>query len=272
MKKYLLFLGFCFSVFSSNSQMPQSGQKKTKVLILAVFHFVSNNDAVKLKKEDMLTDQRQKEIDELNYALSKFRSDKIFIEWPPSYQRFVDSTYAEYRKGTYKVNGNEVYQIGYKLANKSGHPTLYCMDAPGKYRMDTVISTAKAFGQYENLERIYNKENEEVLSKDSLQKLLTVKGRLRQVNKKENIMASHYLNAGVTTAPYVGKVGDYAGAEFMAEWYKRNIRMYSNIIRQISTQDDAILVIVGAGHARIIQHFFEDNPSFEVVDPLRYLK
>jgi hypothetical protein len=70
----------------------------------------------------------------------------------------------------------------------------------------------------------------------------------------------------------VGEVGDYAGAEFMGEWYKRNIRMYSNIVKQTAKDDRAILIIVGAGHARIIRHFFEDNPAFEVVSPLEYLK
>lgn len=31
--------------------------------------------------------------------------------------------------------------------------------------------------------------------------------------------------------------------------------------------DDAILIIVGAGHARILRHFFEGYPLFKLVEP-----
>lgn len=271
MKKYLFLLSCCLSLFPAYSQ-PNPQKQKIKVMILGVFHFVSNNDGIKFKREDMLSEKRQKEIDDLNNSLARFQPAKIFIEWTPDDQPYVDSTYEKFKKGNFKINGNEVYQVGYKLANKLGHPTVYCMDAPGRYRMDTVISTAKKNGQYEPYEKMFLEWRDKILLQDSLQKLLTIKQRLREVNKKENIMNSHMGNAGVTFAPYVGKVGDYAGAEFMSEWYKRNIRMYSNIVRHTAATDNAILIIVGAGHARIIQHFFEDNPAFEVIDPAKYLK
>ena len=271
MKKFILILVFGLLMLPGFSQPSQTG-KRTKVLILGTFHFVSNEDGIKFKREDMLSEKRQKEIDDLNNSLARFSPDKIFIEWTPVYQRYVDSTYAAYQKGNFKIDGNEVFQVGYKLAKKLGHATVYCMDAPGLYRMDTVISTAKKYGQYEPIEKEYIKWRDAILIQDSLQKLLTIKQRLREVNKKENIMNSHMGNAAVTVAPYVGKPGDYAGALFMGEWYKRNIRMYSNIVRIAQPPDDAILIIVGSGHARIIRHFFEDNPAFEVIDPAKYLK
>ncbi|MFN2440679.1 MAG: DUF5694 domain-containing protein [Chitinophagaceae bacterium] len=131
------------------------------------------------------------------------------------------------------------------------------MDAPGKYLFDTLIATGKKYGQNEHAEKYYNDMKGKILLEDSLQKLLTIKERLRQLNKKENIMLSHLANASVEIAPYLGKPGEHGGAEFMGEWYKRNIRMYSNIIRQLEESDKNILIIVGAGHARIIQHFLD---------------
>ena len=271
MKKYLLASALLATIFTYG-QMGQLPATRTKVIILGVFHFVSNNDAIKFTRENMLSEKRQKEIDDLNESLAKFQPSKIFIEWRPANQPYVDSSYNEYKKGNFILTGNEVHQIGFKLARKLNHPTVYCMDAPGVYLFDTVMKTAKKYGQDENLNQYFSKMREKALRDDSLQKLLTIKARLRIVNKKENIMETYRGNAGVNSAAYIGQVGDYAAAEFMGEWYKRNIRMYSNIVRSLSTTDTAILIIVGAGHARIIEHCFEGNPAFEVIDPGKYLK
>ena len=241
-------------------------------MILAVFHFVSNNDAIKFPKENLLTETRQLEIDDLNKSLAKFGADKIFIEWQPTAQKRVDSTYDEYLKGRFELTANEVHQIGFKLANILHHSRVYCMDAPGLYRYDTVRATARKSGQINAINSYFNEWRRKALIEDSLQRLMTIKERLRAVNDPKNIFMSHEINAGVLTAPYVGQVGDYAGAEFMGEWYKRNIRMYSNIVRQVGKADNSILIIVGAGHARILQHFFEDNPRFDVVSAEGYLK
>ena len=265
----LIILALCLSnLYGQETQ----DKKKTKVMILAVFHFVSNNDAIKFPKENMLIESRQKEIDDLNTSLWKFHPDKIFIEWQPSAQKRVDSTYVEYTNGRFTLTANEVHQIGFKLGKLLSLSRVYCMDAPGLYRFDTVRTTARKSGQIKAIDSYFNEWRNKALIQDSLQRLMTVKERLRVVNNPKNIFISHELNAGVLTAPYVGQVGDYAGAEFMGEWYKRNIRMYSNIVRQIDKADNSILIIVGAGHARILQHFFEDNPMFELVSAEGYLK
>jgi hypothetical protein len=268
--KFFMTLVVCFAIHNAYSQLPV--KKKTKVVILATFHFVSNNDAIKRSRENMLTEAKQKEINELNNTLARFNPNKIFIEWEPQRQKRVDSTYAAFLKGSFPLTGNEVYQIGFKLAKQLNHPTVYCMDAPGDYLFDTVMKTAKKMGQDKAIDSFYNHWASNALKEDSLQRLLTVKERLKIINQESGIMSYHSINAGVPVAPYVGKVGEYAGAEFMGEWYKRNIRMYSNIVRQVYATDNAILVIVGAGHARIIRHFFEDNPAFEVVKAVEILK
>lgn len=220
----------------------------------------------------MMTIQKQKEIEALNNSLEKFEPSKIFIEWRPSAQTRVDSTYREYLQGKYQLTANEVHQLGFRLAKELGHNKVYCMDAPGKYMADTVMKTAARAGQSRYIDSLYTEWTIRALREDSIQSLLPLKERLSIINLEKNIMDIHALNVGTLVAPYVGEVGDYAGAEFMGEWYKRNIRMFSNIVRSIEQEDKAILIIVGAGHARILQHFFEDDPGFEVVSPLSFLE
>jgi hypothetical protein len=61
------------------------------------------------------------------------------------------------------------------------------------------------------------------------------------------------------------------GAELVSEWYKRNIKIYSNILAYTEDKNERVLVIFGVGHIRILQHLFEDNPNFIVVSPLEVL-
>lgn len=61
------------------------------------------------------------------------------------------------------------------------------------------------------------------------------------------------------------------GAELVGEWYKRNIKIYANILNY-AEEEDRILVIFGQGHIPILKNLFEDNPDFEIVSPLRFLE
>lgn len=47
--------------------------------------------------------------------------------------------------------------------------------------------------------------------------------------------------------PY-GDPDDYAGADLLAAWYQRNMRIYQNIVKLVESSNDRILVIFGAGH------------------------
>jgi hypothetical protein len=76
----------------------------------------------------------------------------------------------------------------------------------------------------------------------------------------------------VFAAPMLGKPGEYGGAEFLGEWYKRNIRMYSNVLRITEPGDKRIFVLVGASHKSIMKHFFETNPEWELTHLEEYLK
>ena len=42
-----------------------------------------------------------------------------------------------------------------------------------------------------------------------------------------------------------GEPGDYAGPDLLAEWYRRNIRIYNNVAKLVTGPEDRILVIFG---------------------------
>jgi len=76
----------------------------------------------------------------------------------------------------------------------------------------------------------------------------------------------------VFAAARLGPLGDDAGAEFIGQWYLRNIRMYANICRSTRDSDQRVLVIVGNGHRPIIEQLLRADPDWEVIEADRYLR
>jgi hypothetical protein len=266
-RRYAILLVIASLTLSAFSTFAQEKQ----VMMLGTFHFASNNDMIKQKLDDMMSEKRQKEIKDLTNKLKAFGPDKIFVEWRQSQRgRYVDSTYALYLEGKFELQANEVYQIGYRLGKMLGHKKIYCMDATGNFLYDSLVAAAKKGGQTAAFEADMKSMRKEYLTFDSLKFNRTISENLIIMNSlsKRDLWRGNF----VSMAPYLGVPGEYAGAEFLAEWYKRNIRMYSNIIRIVEPRDKKILVIVGAGHKPIMNQMFEMNVDWKLVNPVDYLK
>ncbi len=261
-----------FTSFAAYGQRTTSNAGKKQIFLLGTFHFASNNDIVKHKMDDMLSPKRQKEIEELVDRFAEFKPDKVCIEWKAGEdQPFTDSLYNEYLKGNFKLKANEVYQIAFRLAKELGHKKVYCIDAPGDFLYDTLIWVSKKYGQYDWFQKQMDSLYGEARQDDSLQMAHSLKENLLRINSDAAIQFGLAVNS-VFTAPLLGEPGEYGGAEFLGEWYKRNIKMYSNILRVTEPRDKRIFVIVGSSHKSIIKHFFETNPGWQMVDVKKYLR
>lgn len=294
-----LFVVTTFLFFSTNpiaAQTETKKKEKVQILLLGTFHF--NNpglDEFNNTVDDVYSDQRQKEIAALNDSLTEFHADKVFIEMPVSHQKIQDSLYSAYTAGTFqfkdhKYGRSEHFQIGYRMAKKWNHKRIYASDANGIW----LGSAVKKMAIERRMIALAQREKEmekEIAYEDSLLRTSTLGQFLRVMNTNEAIMRNHSYY--ITLAPqvitgeddgasiyhydketdksYVRIDENYIGAELTAEWYKRNIKIYSNILTRVEKGDKRILVIYGQGHIRILKHLFEDHPDFEVVDALDYL-
>jgi uncharacterized protein DUF5694 len=61
-----------------------------------------------------------------------------------------------------------------------------------------------------------------------------------------------------------GEPGDYAGPDLLAEWYKRNLRIYNNVTKVVAGPEDRVLVIFGAGHLGWLRQDFGADPTLRV--------
>ena len=234
--------------------------KRAEVLVLGVYHMANpGHDIFNMDADDVLTPKRQQEIAELSAALSKFKPTKIALEHDS--QGKLNERYAKYLAGKHELTANEIDQIGLRLAKDLGHTAIYAVDADGDFPFQRVINYAKATGQSPKLEAMMGEIGEMVKAQSEYLKVHTVLQTLLYMNSDAKVaqdVGFYYLEA------HYGEPGDYAGPDLLAEWYRRNVRIYNNVMKLVATPEDRVLVIFGAGHLGWLRQDFAADPTMRL--------
>lgn len=266
---------------------------KIKVYLVGTFHFnASSGDVIKGTKVDMDTPDKQRELDELVSKLQRTQADKVFVEWGLDRQHFVDSTYARYRQGQRPVgsprqNNNEVVQVGYRLANSLKRPRVYCADADGEFDYAAAQQYAKAHGQ----EAILTSALAETLPADTVGRRIdartaAIKARQTPAAKHPgSSLLAHFQRMNTEAADrsnmdsyllWLARVGggdNYVGADLSGEFFKRNVRIYANLLRVVDVPHDrAIVLVIGQGHVAFLKSILRYSSLFEVAEVLPLLE
>lgn len=249
-----------------------STKEQAQVMILGSYHM--NNpgaDVYNMESDDVLAPKRQAEIQELAAALAKFKPTKIAIE--RSYGGSIDSLeqahYQQYRVGEFELTRNEDEQIGFRLAKMLGHEQVYCVDNNdlgfdygGMVDYATEHNQLSALAAGQKFGESFVKESNEDMKK------LTVRQFLKKMNQPDFLIQSQAFYMDFCK---VGKGNDFPGADLVASWYHRNIRIFSNINKITTSKEDRILVIFGAGHAPILRELIDYAGDYELVEAADYL-
>ena len=54
-------------------------------------------------------------------------------------------------------------------------------------------------------------------------------------------------------------------------WYNRNLKTFVNLTRITESEDERILLIIGAGHLGFLKQIVEDSEVYHLESPLQYL-
>jgi hypothetical protein len=257
------------------------GQHKTKVAILGVFHFRNPGlDSYKPKfSVDVLSEKRQAEIDDLLNSISEFRPTKILLE--VSRKRadsLLNDRYRQYLSGEYDISdqANEIYQLGFRLAEKLGHKRLYAVDEKNSDWFGAEIDWdaydseeyRKSLNQYAKSTRyeygpIYEMD-------DSLKTVTSLKEYFKYMNNPNRRLKRH--QAYLTSTVLTGAGDKYIGADLVARWYQRNLKIFANTYDLADfSKEDRILMIYGAGHVWQLRQLLSDSPDFEYVEINEFL-
>lgn len=261
----ILIFTFCCAVAA---QKPKSkGEQRPTVLVLATYHLDNPGaDVMNVKSDDVLTEKRQKEIYEFINILKRFRPTKIAVEMSLGSAK-LDEQYSLYLRGEYQLTRNEIDQMGFRLAKELNHRKMYGVDAAGEFDIGRVFAYAGANNQQDIVDKGLEAGKSQVAEENKLIQTATIREIYRAINDQQKINDSHQTYMMMSR---IGKNKEYPGADLLSDWYKRNLRIFSNIERITETKDDRILVIIGGNHVKLLQQFIEDSGEYNLEKANKY--
>ncbi|GAB3638465.1 hypothetical protein GCM10027422_40550 [Hymenobacter arcticus] len=270
-----LVLLILFFAFSSQSF---AQTKQSDLLLLGTFHFANPGvDIVKTKSFDILGPAAQAELEAMTDKIARFKATKIFVEAEWSKQEEIDALYKQYLGGTYEAYvtakfpvsrhsfylKNEIMQLAFRAGKKAGVSRIYGMDyTQAAFPYDSVVHVMQQAHQESLIKQM--EDGHKVMEAEQNRKLTTLS--LTQLLLDFNTPQSLAENKGAYLNLFnrAGNVGNFAGSYLVSEWYRRNLYMYSIVQKTMTAEDGNAVVLVGSGHAAMMQDFVKYDKRFRL--------
>ncbi|HUG40051.1 MAG TPA: DUF5694 domain-containing protein [Longimicrobiales bacterium] len=229
------------------------------MLVLGVYHMASSgNHVVESHADDILSPRRQAELAELLVVLERFRPTRIAVEVAFHDDDVLSGRYAAYLNGDRELTRNETEQIGFRLAKQLGHTSVYPVDADGEYPYPRLQDYAQARGHGRQLESWTEAARKGAEAWSAYLASHTLLEALLFMNDDHYAAALLAADYGLA---HLGDPWNWAGPDLVSDWFRRNIRIYSNILDLVESPEERILVIFGAGHLGWLRHNFATDPK-----------
>ncbi len=256
---------------SANSEnQTQQSHDKIQVLNFGTFHMGFTSDANKTE-----FDEEDKKNQERVHAVAKMLSDfdptVLIVEQEPKYNQKIQQEYSNYvsNPDTVFENPSEIELLAYELGRLSGTKRIYGIDHKMGYNyrigfeIDNALDPEWHDKYYQDPLSFYPPVD---VNRDSLSLL----NKLKLTNDKRFLDFVKAVNADMLT--HAGTKNGFEGADEAAKYYKRNLRMYSNLNRIELTEDDRVFILMGSSHTAFFRDFMEGDPKYEMIDTFKYLK
>jgi len=257
--KRLICLAAMMLVAAFSAIAQQAPPQKPEVLVLGVYHMANpGHDIFNTQADDVLAPKRQAEMAEVIDVLKKFNPTKIAVE---AESDVIPKRYADYLAGKHDLTRNEIEQIGFRLAKELGHKSIYPVDADGEFPFKRVVGYAKASGRSKDLDAILAEIGDMVKEENSYLASHTILDTLLYVNADGRVahdVGFYYREA------HFGEPWDWAGADLVSDWFRRNMRIFTNVVRLADSPNERLLVIFGSGHLGWLQHDFASDPTLRL--------
>lgn len=272
--KHLFLLLLAFSLVSESFAQT----KQSDLLLLGTFHFNNpGGDIAKTKTFDITAPKPQAELEAMAQKISSFQPSKIFVEWPAKEQAELDDVYNAYLKGGYEQYirakypkpaqqgfylKNEIVQLAFRAAKKAKLTKLYGIDYHTSFPFDSVMQAMKAAKQDALIQRTMaiikdqeTDQNKKIATYSLTELLLDTNTPAELANNK-----AFYLEV----FNRAGSLDSFAGPFLVSEWYRRNLYMYSIVQKTMTPTDGNAVVLVGSGHAAMMQEFVQYDKRFRL--------
>ena len=257
--------------------------KKPTIMILGSGHLANwGADRINYRMDDVLAPKRQAELQALAEQLAQFKPTKIAVEVDERWGADLQEEYNGYLKGSFQLEPHEIHQIGFRLAKEMGHSKVYCVDY---FRDDPIVREDRedhltdygAFAEANDQEHLAPLPPTGKMTQDENgtlwiepEKYEPIVDMYIRMNQEEKIRTnlSDYLRIA-----RIGSQDQYPGANWVAHfWYPRNLKTFVNLTRITESEDERILLIIGAGHLGFLKQIAEDSEFYHIESPLQYLE
>ncbi|WP_400191465.1 DUF5694 domain-containing protein [Hymenobacter sp. B81] len=255
-----------------------------QVMTLGTFHFAYPNldqhQIDRADQVDVLAPRHQAELARLTDALARFRPTHVLIEAEPARQPRYDSLYRAYVAGRHALRRDEREQLGFRLARQLGLPRVWGVDAEGRYYPE-LLQLFNDTARVRRFERFLEHNPDSALERrykalyaaeDLLPARAGLVAALTKLNEPANLLHKQgaYLVGGFK---YEETPQSNTGVDFeTSRWYSRNLRILRNVQRLPIRPGDRVLLIIGAGHAGLLNYFLQCSPEYQLVDVRPYLQ
>lgn len=261
---------------------------KTDIVIMGSEHLAQlykNNNPY----TDILTPNRQKEIQQVANLIIDYKPDALMVEVLPERQHEIDSLYNLYRANKLKVEQlpdgrSEVYQLAFRIGKQLNLPKVYCVNSPGG-------TSQSILDNGDNID-IYKKEGVTLRSVVTKKYATLQSGKLSLVdfyqflNMPQTYNMVYHLRyitpARVTNGKFKNPDSmvdtafvnsKYIGAELTSVFKNRDYKIYSNIVTTVNqVKSKRALLIIGAAHIGSLKSILRDDEEYTIVDANKYLK
>lgn len=236
-----------------------------QVLVLGTYHMGGSGDRFATAADDILSAERQRQVEDVVNALACFRPTRIAVEIPVTEDSALNARYARYVAGRDTLLRSETYQIGFRLARRLGHARVYPVDYRMSEDIGPVVQYAAAHGDtgFVNLVQRFGVRMK--AAGDSMPAL-----PLTEILRRMNSPAYLDQEANYLRMARVGQDTTYVGADVVAARYRRNLRIYANLARVVGP-GERVLVIYGAGHGKLLRDYLGGVGDYELVPAERFL-
>lgn len=242
---------------------------RTALVVLGTFHMEgSTQDLVSDLATDVATPRRQAEISDLVSRLATFRPTRVAIE-SSRVSTYWNERYGAWRTQRGALGANEIEQVGFRLADAANLAALSPVDSPmwmdGTTAADRHAPRVSVAGPAETgAEAALRAAVEKQIAIDDARlRDGTITDYLVYLNSPERALLNHRWDVISNLAPGAG-TSMYETTDYATNWYKRNLRIYTNLV-DIAGPGERIVLLIGAGHAHLLGQLATEDPRFCVV-------
>lgn len=241
---------------------------KIAVLNFGTFHLAGTSDAYKIEY-DTEDKKNQSETYQIAKMIAQFKPTVICVERVPSENNNMNNDYQKYlADDLHEPNyPGEIGLIAYPVGKIAKVKKIYCID-----EQETADYNYSIYSELKNQVDSITVKNyfNSIIGSLNDHNNLSTKEKLKMFNSKEYYDLCINLNADILT--HTATKGNFEGADEAAKFYRRNLRIYSNLNQIPLKENDRVFILLGATHTAFLNEFIKRSPKYKLENPLDYLK